>query len=128
MGLFNLILSLLPGRLMTLVELFGYHGDRQEGLNRLYKTGGWEKNSSVPSIAASAYSRLGLYPLAHVMAVEDEGLRRSPCDLVLLLFHLVLSSITFDGVDTAMAQTIVDWNLKRFPNGKLWLFFFGLDA
>lgn len=117
-GLFNLILSLLPGRLLTLVELFGYHGDRQEGLNRLYKTGGWSKDSSVPSIAAGAYPVLCLYPLAHDIAIEDEGLRRSPCDLVLLLFHLVLSSITFDGVDTAIAQVIVDWNLQRFPNGK----------
>jgi hypothetical protein len=38
---------------------------------------------------------------------------------MLLIFHLVLSSFTFDGVDIEMAQKILDWNLKRYPNGKI---------
>jgi hypothetical protein len=38
---------------------------------------------------------------------------------MLLIFHLVLSSFTFDGVDIAMAQKILDWNLRRYPNGKV---------
>jgi hypothetical protein len=29
------------------------------------------------------------------------------------------SSFTHDGVDVMMAQKIVDWNLKRYPEGKL---------
>ena len=37
----------------------------------------------------------------------------------LLIFHLFLSSFTHDGVDVMMAQKIVDWNLKRYPEGKL---------
>lgn len=41
------------------------------------------------------------------------------CDIVLLIFHLVLSSFTFDGVDVTMAQNILDWNLRRYPNGEL---------
>lgn len=40
------------------------------------------------------------------------------CDMALLLFHLVLSSITFDGVDIEMAQKILDYNVKRYPNGE----------
>ena len=36
----------------------------------------------------------------------------------LLIFHLVLSSFTYDGVDILMAQKILDWNLKRYPNGE----------
>jgi len=39
-----------------------------------------------------------------------------------MIFHLVLSSFTFDGVDVGMAQKIIDWNLKRYPNGELLLF------
>ena len=38
--------------------------------------------------------------------------------MTLLVFHLVLSSFTFEGVDISMAQKIVDWNLKRYPDGK----------
>ena len=37
--------------------------------------------------------------------------------MALLIFHLVLSSYTFAGVDIKMAQNILDWNLKRYPNG-----------
>jgi hypothetical protein len=39
--------------------------------------------------------------------------------MALLIFHLVLSSITFEAVDVKMAQKIVDWNLKRYPNGTI---------
>jgi hypothetical protein len=35
----------------------------------------------------------------------------------LLIFHLVLSSFTFDGVDIAMASKDLKWNLKRYLNG-----------
>jgi len=43
--------------------------------------------------------------------------RRSICDLALLIFHLVLSSFTFDGVDITIANKVLKWNLKRYPNG-----------
>jgi hypothetical protein len=38
--------------------------------------------------------------------------------MALIMFHLFLSSFTFDGIDVLMAQQIIDWNLKRFPNGE----------
>ncbi|KAG2006390.1 Inclusion body clearance protein IML2 [Coprinopsis cinerea AmutBmut pab1-1] len=104
-GLSNLILSLMPGKLMTLVELFGYHGDRKLGLEMLAKAGGWTKDSDEPSVPAA-----------------EEGIRRVVCDMVLMIFHLVISSFTFDGVDVSMARKILDWNLKRFPNGVFFLF------
>lgn len=37
--------------------------------------------------------------------------------MALLIFHLVLSSFTFDGVDVSVAQKIINWNLKRYPDG-----------
>jgi hypothetical protein len=51
------------------------------------------------------------------MFSADEGVRRTICDMALLIFHLVLSSFTFDGVDIAVASKILKWNLKRYPNG-----------
>ena len=39
--------------------------------------------------------------------------------MFLLVFHLVFSEFTFEGVDLNMAQRIVDWNLERYPNGAL---------
>ena len=37
--------------------------------------------------------------------------------MALLIFHLVASSVTFDGVDVKMAEKILEWDLKRYPNG-----------
>lgn len=39
--------------------------------------------------------------------------------MILLIFHLVLSSFTFDGVDIGMADKILRWNVERYPNGGL---------
>lgn len=50
-GASHLILSMLPSRLLTLVELFGYKGDRHLGLKLLYKAGGWTSESDEPSIS-----------------------------------------------------------------------------
>ncbi|TRM59257.1 hypothetical protein BD626DRAFT_409302 [Schizophyllum amplum] len=104
-GASNLILSLMPARLLTIVELFGYKGDRKFGLEMLQKAGGWTVDSDEPGVSA-----------------RDEGLRRSICDMVLLMFHLVLSSFTIDCVDLSMAQKILDWNLKRYPDSVFFQF------
>lgn len=47
-GMANLILSLIPGKLQTLIEIFGYKGDRHYGLSLLYKAGGWTDKSHEP--------------------------------------------------------------------------------
>lgn len=60
------------------------------------------------------------YAVANVNGMggsEQEGLRRTICDMTLLIFHLVLSSFTFEGVDIRMAQKILDYHIQRYPNG-----------
>ncbi|TFK53849.1 hypothetical protein OE88DRAFT_1654178 [Heliocybe sulcata] len=104
-GMSHLVLSMMPERLQTIVELFGYKGDRQVGLNYLMRSGGWSTESAEPNVPQ-----------------ETEGVRRSICDAALLIFHLVLSSFTFDGVNIEMAQKILDYSLRRYPNGILFLF------
>ncbi|KAI0270398.1 hypothetical protein BC834DRAFT_511339 [Gloeopeniophorella convolvens] len=103
-GMSHILLSLMPSKLATIVELFGYKGDRHVGLTLLQKAGGWTKGSSEPSVSQA-----------------DEGVRRSICDMTLLIFHLFISSFTHDGVDVMMAQKIVDWNLERHPEGVFFL-------
>jgi hypothetical protein len=41
---------MIPGKLMALVELFGYKGDRKVGLELLMKVGGWVEDSDEPEI------------------------------------------------------------------------------
>ncbi|KAG8215539.1 hypothetical protein J3R82DRAFT_9198 [Butyriboletus roseoflavus] len=104
-GLSHLILSLMPGRLLAIVELFGYRGDRKEALRMLNRAGGWDAHGE-----------------RSVISQESEGVRRAICDMTLLVFHLVLSSYTFEGVDVNLARRIVEWNLERYPNGVFFLF------
>ncbi|KAG6828152.1 hypothetical protein H0H92_009003 [Tricholoma furcatifolium] len=102
-GMCNIILSLIPGKLATLVDLFGYHGDRTFGLQMLMRAGGWADSEKM-------------------IPADEEGVRRSICDMALLIFHLVLSSFTVEGIDISVARRILDWNLVRFPNGTFFLF------
>ncbi|KAI0691814.1 hypothetical protein BC835DRAFT_1430711 [Cytidiella melzeri] len=104
-GMSHLILSMLPSKLLTLVELFGYKGDRHIGLNTLYRAGGWTAESSEPAVTS-----------------EHEGVRRTICDMALIIFHLVLSAFTFEGVDMGMAEKIINYNINRYPNGVFFLF------
>ncbi|CCM00537.1 uncharacterized protein FIBRA_02571 [Fibroporia radiculosa] len=104
-GMLNVILSLMPSKLLTVMEMFGYTGDRHVGLEYLMRSGGWTAGSDEPAVS-----------------LESEGIRRSICDMSLLIFHLVLSSVTFDGVDIDMAQKILNYHVKRYPNGVFFLF------
>lgn len=62
MGVVHLILSLLPGRIIPVLQLFGYKGERAVALQLLSKNGGWSKDPSQPPLP-----------------IEEEGLRRSLC-------------------------------------------------
>ena len=53
-GMSHIVLSLMPAKLATLVELFGYKGDRHLGLALLQKAGGWTKESPEPSVSQGA--------------------------------------------------------------------------
>ncbi|KAG1827902.1 hypothetical protein EV424DRAFT_1318995 [Suillus variegatus] len=108
LGMSHLVLSMMPGKLLALVELFGYKGDRKFGLELLERAGGWGANGRQEVLICSP--------------TEAEGVRRAICDMSLLIFHLVLSAFTFEGVDVRKATRILEWNLKRYPNGVFFLF------
>jgi hypothetical protein len=94
---------MMPGKLLALVELFGYKGDRKFGLELLERAGGWSANG-------------------RVVEKEAEGIRRAIYDMLLLIFHLVLSAFRFEDVDVRKASRVLEWNLKRYPNGVFFLF------
>ncbi|KAJ6459937.1 hypothetical protein C8R45DRAFT_1030124 [Mycena sanguinolenta] len=114
-GMSTLILSLLPARILNIIELFGYAADRDEALEVLGRAGGW----GAPPHSNSTSTEEEQGPS---IDTSHEGVRRAICDMALLIFHLVLSSYTFHGVDTKMAARIVGWNLKRYPEGVFFLF------
>lgn len=115
-GFSHLILSMMPGKILAIVEFFGYKGDRMTGLAYLNKSGGWSSDSLEPGISKGS---LTFRPCtwALILDLEDEGIRRSISDMCLLIFHLFLSGMTSNGVDIKMAEKVLDWNLERYPNG-----------
>jgi tetratricopeptide (TPR) repeat protein len=109
-GLITMILGLLPGKILGLMSAFGYEGDTQAGLQTLMRAGGWK---------ASGQDRPAI-------GIKDEGIRRSVCDMGILLFHLVVSVfIPVTGVDIPFADRILHYHLKRYPNGVFFLYFSG---
>lgn len=76
-GVLNLTLSLMPGKLQTLVELLGYKGDRQVALMFLAKSGGWSKDSSEPAITIGAFVTTITVYAAHIWAISRKGGRSS---------------------------------------------------
>ena len=60
-GCCHLILSMMPGKILTIVELFGYKGDRTTGLAYLNKIGGWSSDSHEPSISKGSLCSGVLY-------------------------------------------------------------------
>lgn len=102
-GIGNLILSATPHRILALIKLVGYSGDRGTGIRFLTNMGGWNDKAG-PSVSAA-----------------DEGLRRPIADIALLVMHLIASILIFDGVSPTAAAGIVEWNSARFPNGPFYL-------
>ncbi|GAA5986682.1 hypothetical protein JCM11641_001361 [Rhodosporidiobolus odoratus] len=108
-GMISLILSLLPGSVLKLSSVFGITGDRDSALALLMKPGGWEVGVKEP----------GTEP-------EKEGLRRTVCDMVLLMYHLVIASyIPTGAVDVPTASNILHYHLDRYPDGIFFLYFGG---
>ncbi|XP_028272897.1 tetratricopeptide repeat protein 39B-like [Parambassis ranga] len=93
-GSFNLMLSLLPSRVLRLMEFLGFSGDRELGLTELRE------------------------------GAASNSLRSILCTLTLLMFHLYITVIlgTGDG-NLAEAEALLEPYLEKFPNGALILFY-----
>ncbi|KAI8968137.1 hypothetical protein BDB01DRAFT_726650 [Pilobolus umbonatus] len=113
-GLFNLMISLLPGTIMKVVEFVGFTCDREMGLQVLEQAGGWETYRGLP---------ITEIPPAQL---PDEGLRRQFCDMALLAYHLILSKLVpISDVDDELAARILNYSLDVYPDGIFFLYFSG---
>ncbi|KAI3488245.1 hypothetical protein L1887_47784 [Cichorium endivia] len=102
----SLVLSMLPTKTLKIMEGFGFVGDRKFSLDLFARAGGWSKSKPLPTISA-----------------DEEGVRRPLCDIVILMYHLWISSyIPVTELDFEFADKVLSWNLVRFPNGIFYLF------
>ncbi|RUS18742.1 hypothetical protein BC937DRAFT_88402 [Endogone sp. FLAS-F59071] len=109
-GLFNLMLSLLPTTVLKVIEIIGFSGDRPAGLAVLESIGGWSLDSS-------------LVPLT-VQLSSDTGLRRQFADMALLFYHTVLpSTMPCKDASPALAGRILAHNLALYSRSPFFLYF-----
>ncbi|XP_064605112.1 tetratricopeptide repeat protein 39B-like [Liolophura sinensis] len=96
-GAFNLMISLLPGKILKLLEFVGFSGNKKLGLSELQK--GTE--------------------LSH-------SLRGPLCSIILVAYHTVVSYVLglADG-DIDLASQLLKPCLQNYPKGALFLFFAG---
>ncbi|XP_039219606.1 tetratricopeptide repeat protein 39B isoform X1 [Crotalus tigris] len=93
-GAFNLMLSLLPGRILRLLEFIGFSGNRELGLHQL------REGASGPTLRAVVST------------------------FILLLYHCFVSLILGTGeTNLVEAETLLQPFLQKFPKGALVLFY-----
>ncbi|XP_052069149.1 tetratricopeptide repeat protein 39B-like [Mytilus californianus] len=96
-GAFNLMISLLPSKVMKLLEFVGFSGNKKAGLQALLK------------------------------GTEDLSSLRGPlCSIILIAYHTVVCYVLGlgDG-DISLAEELLKPCLKLYPKGALFLFFSG---
>ncbi|XP_074642894.1 tetratricopeptide repeat protein 39A-like isoform X2 [Tubulanus polymorphus] len=96
-GAFNLMISLLPTKILKLLEFVGFSGNKRYGLLEL------EKASCL-----------------------QHGLRAPLCSMILISYHTVVTYVlgTADG-DIEFAENMLKVCLRNYPKGALFLFFAG---
>ncbi|KAL7312213.1 hypothetical protein PS15m_008003 [Mucor circinelloides] len=113
-GLFNLMISLLPNSLLKLVEFVGFTSDRAYGMEILETAGGWEQYAGLPPSELPPPQE------------ANEGLRRQFCDMSLMMYHIILSKlIPLSDVNEELSDRILAYSLKLYPDGVFFLFFSG---
>jgi len=96
-GAFNLLISLLPARVMKVLEFIGFGGNRDAGIRELQ----------------SVYE-------------EKDGLRQFLACLVLLGYNLVVSFfLGNEQCNNELCKDILQEKLTKYPNGLFFLFFKG---
>ncbi|XP_032390083.1 tetratricopeptide repeat protein 39B [Etheostoma spectabile] len=93
-GSFNLMVSLLPSKVLRLMEFLGFSGDREMGLSELRK------------------------------GATCNSLRSILSTLTLLMFHLYITVILGTGEgNLTEAEALLEPYIEKFPNGALILFY-----
>ncbi|XP_066247193.1 tetratricopeptide repeat protein 39B-like isoform X1 [Euwallacea similis] len=95
-GTFNLMISMLPAKIIKLLEFIGFQGNKDQGLNDLIE--GYQLN----------------------------GIRQILCMMTLLGYNLIVMHVlSHREGDIAICQDILDKQLKKHPDGVWFLFFQG---
>lgn len=105
-GCFSIILSMLPAQVIKVAEFIGFSSDRAHGLEVLANEGRWNEEEAKNH--------------------GSSGLRREMCDMVLIVYHIILSKlIPLSDVNVPFAEKILNASLTKYPRGVFFLYFNG---
>ncbi|KAJ3272350.1 hypothetical protein HDV01_005784 [Terramyces sp. JEL0728] len=121
-GNFNLILSMLPARLLRVFEFIGFGGNRDLGLKCLELGAQWPQKTPTPH-TYTGNKKVAISFFSDDLPPEPEpGTRRFMCDLVLLSYHVVISTMMqLHGCNLPLAATIISRNIELHPNSFMYL-------
>ncbi|KAI9301533.1 hypothetical protein BJ944DRAFT_168905 [Cunninghamella echinulata] len=109
-GCFNIILSMLPSSVIKVVEFIGFTVNRAHGLETLVSAGDWYHDQNNH----------------HQDHQPTNALRRPLCDMVLMLYNIILANyVPLSHVNSDLTTRIMDYNLKQYPSGIFFLYFEG---
>ncbi|KAJ2474271.1 hypothetical protein EV174_005625, partial [Coemansia sp. RSA 2320] len=121
MGIFNLILSMLPAKLLRFIELVGFSADRSLGLELLALAAGWRSDPAISTLMDpppdSGASQI--HPCGH-------GLRSEFCSIVLQGYHVFLCNDLFLGYpNLPLVDAVLKRAVEQHPRGLIFMYFGG---
>ncbi|KAJ2304241.1 hypothetical protein IWW55_002526 [Coemansia sp. RSA 2706] len=131
MGVFNLVLSMLPAKLLRFIELVGFTADRRLGLELLAIAAGWRTDPATaellgPPPPASSSTGNGAKSTNGAIHPCGYGLRSEFCGLVLQGYHVFLCNDLFLGYPNfPLVEVVLRRSLQQHPNGLLYIYFEG---
>ncbi|KAH9270740.1 hypothetical protein BASA83_007102 [Batrachochytrium salamandrivorans] len=145
-GVFNLVMSVLPAKLTSIFEMIGFDGNREFGTRCLELGANWPENNSQSPISANGVTEKGTKSLGASNTLSKKnsgknkkancaiafrfpngkpavtGVRTFLCDLSLHMYHIVLSSmIQMPGCNVPLSRRVLADNLKIYPDSFLYL-------
>lgn len=84
LGMSHLALSLMPARLVTIVEMFGYRADRMEGLRYLEWPGGWSRGRAEDVVSQGQFMPYPLCEISCYVVLSIPNCRGRRCSSSLL--------------------------------------------
>ncbi|OZJ05668.1 hypothetical protein BZG36_01408 [Bifiguratus adelaidae] len=110
-SLFSLMLSMLPNTVLKIFEIIGFSGNRQFAFDTLEAVGNWSHDPDAPTMRRQP---------------DEEGIRRQFCDMAIIVYHVVVNGFLPVGdADLPFAEKILKYNLQFYPNGILFIYFYG---
>ncbi|KAJ1942186.1 hypothetical protein FBU59_003272, partial [Linderina macrospora] len=125
MGVFNLILSMLPARLLRFIEFVGFSADRKLGLELLAIAAGWRSDPGIktlmgpPPNLTSSKGSTAIHPCGY-------GLRSEFCSIVLQMYHTMFCYDLYLGYpNLPLVEKVIGRSITQYPQSLIFMYFNG---